>query len=108
MRAAWTPCRPRPRRWRSSCPAKPVTVRKPSPSTAAYHWALCKELEDYRDPLDWRDLADRFHAHHRRKATSFHADYAKGVAYRASVNKLTTKDRINLREFASTKRWRTA
>jgi hypothetical protein len=77
-------------------------------SLAARVEALQEELEDYRDPLDWQDLADRFHVYHRRKRTSFHVDYAKGVAYRASINKLTVKDRINLREFASIKRRRAA
>jgi predicted RNase H-like nuclease (RuvC/YqgF family) len=60
---------------------------------------LQAELEGYRDPLDWQDLADRFYARHRA---------AKGLAYRAAVNKLTIEDRAVLREFARTKKRRTA
>lgn len=64
---------------------------------------LQEKLEDYRDPLDWRDLTDRFYARQRGKSAS---DYARSVAYRAAVDKLTIKDRIKLREFASTRKRR--
>jgi hypothetical protein len=57
------------------------------------------ELEGHLDPLNWQDLADRYCSRHRA---------AKGLAYRAAVNRLTIEDRSILREFARTKKRRTA
>ena len=55
------------------------------------------ELEAYRPPLDWMDLAERFYSTFRRGAK---APFAKGVLYRASTNKLTPLDQTELRHFA--------
>lgn len=57
------------------------------------------ELEAFRAPLDWMDLAERFFAKFRRGAK---APFAKGLLYRASVNKLMPADQAELRKFAAT------
>lgn len=57
------------------------------------------ELEAFRVPLDWVDLAERYYAKFRRGAK---AAFAKGLLYRASVNKLMPADQAELRKFAAT------
>ncbi|RJF81878.1 hypothetical protein D3877_17425 [Azospirillum cavernae] len=57
------------------------------------------ELEAFRAPLDWLTLAERFYAKFRRGAK---APFAKGLMYRASVNKLMPADQAELRKFAAT------
>lgn len=59
--------------------------------------ALEAELEGYREGMDWPAVADRFHTKHRRGARS---EYAKGVLYRATTNRLTPEDQAELRRFA--------
>lgn len=56
------------------------------------------ELEAYRAPLDWTELAERFYSKNRRGLKS---PYAKGMLYRASINKLTPSDQAELRSFAA-------
>lgn len=59
---------------------------------------LERELEAFREVMDWPAVADRFHSRHRRGTR---AEYAKGLLYRASVGRLTADDQAELRRFAT-------
>lgn len=63
------------------------------------------ELEAYRQPLDWLDLAERF-AHKDQRGTL--SAYAKGILLRARTNKLLPEDQATLRKFSTKKTKKTA
>lgn len=56
------------------------------------------ELEAYRAPMDWVELAERFAFKNQRGVA---VAFAKGVLYRAKTNKLTPTDQAELRKFAA-------